>query len=344
MKKVAVCFTPYGKAVIEKLNRAAVEKGIRPAEAWFSMEGVPEEDGFHKITEPLEEWTAKQFADHAAILFVGAVGIAVRAIAPSVKDKLSDSPVIVIDDRGSVVIPILSGHAGGADKFAVIIAELLGATPVITTSTDLHGAFAADVFAKEQGLTIRNRDGIKKVSAKAIAGKRVTLSVKDYPPEEPVDLIVADETDREYDLLLSPKRFVAGIGMKKNTDQAQAEAFFLRILDEQGIGPEDVYALATIDLKEEEPAVRHLCDRFGLPLLTFDAAILRRVKGDFSSSGFVEATVGVDNVCERAAVLAAGSGAELVVRKQTENGITLAIARRRSGGERDHAGDLGKEI
>ena len=334
MKKVAVCFTQYGKAVIEKLNQEAAKQGIKPAVPYISMQDATEEEGFLKIMEPLEEWTANQFRDHNAIIFVGAVGIAVRAIAPSVRNKLSDSPVIVIDDLGRSVIPILSGHVGGADKLAVTIAALLDATPVITTSTDLHGAFAADVFAKEHGLRIRNREGIRKVSAKAIAGKKVTLSVKDYPPKEPVDIIIAEETDREYDLLLSPKRFVVGIGMKKDTDPEQAEAFFCRILQEAEIEPEDVYALATIDLKEEEPAVRCLCDKYGLPLITYDAPLLEKVDGEFSASAFVKKTVGVDNVCERAAVLAAGPGAELIVKKQAESGITLAIARRGLGGEK----------
>ncbi len=330
MKKAAICFTAYGKAVIEKLNRAAVAKGIEPATAYISMKEDDEDGGFIKVTESVEEWVATRFEAHEAIIFVGAVGIAVRAIAPSVKDKLSDSPVIVIDDTGSYVIPILSGHVGGADKIAVTIAELIGAEPVITTSTDLHEAFSADVFARENGLKIRNRDGIRKVSAKAIEGKRVTISVKDYPPEKPVNVIVADDTDREYDLLLSPKKYTVGIGMKKDTDSVRAEEYILRVLKDNAIDMDDVYAVSTIDIKEDEPAVRYICDKYRLPLITFDADLLKKAVGDFSASEFVLNTVGVDNVCERSAVLAAGPGAELIIRKQAENGITLAVAMRRS--------------
>ncbi len=331
MKKAAICFTAYGKAVIEKLNKAASAKGIEPATAYISMQKAPEDDSFIKVTEPLEKWVAERFADNEAIVFVGAVGIAVRAIAPSVKDKLSDSPVIVIDDMGRFVLPILSGHVGGADKIAVTIAELIGAEPVITTSTDLHQAFSADVFARENGLKIRNRDGIRKVSAKAIEGKRVTISVKDYPPTEHVDIIVADDTDREYDLLLSPKKYTVGIGMKKDTDPVRAEEYVLKILKDNDMAIDDVYAIATIDIKEDEPAIRYLCDKYRLPLITFEAEVLKKAEGDFSSSEFVKNTVGVDNVCERAAVLAAGPGAELIIKKQAENGITLAVAKRRRG-------------
>ncbi len=331
MKKVAICFTSYGKALTEKLNREAVSKGIEPVTPYISMEGAPDDPGFIKVTESLEEWTASRFREHAAIIFVGAVGIAVRAIAPSVRDKLSDSPVIVIDDMGRHVIPLLSGHVGGADKMAVTIASLICAEPVITTSTDLHDAFSADVFARENGLKIMNRDGIKKVSAKAIEGKKITLSIKDYPPKEPVDIIVADETDREYDLLLSPRRYVIGIGMKKDTEPDKAEEYILNVLKDNDISVDDVYAVSTIDIKEDEPAIKHICDKYRLPLISFDAGLLAKAEGEFASSEFVRDTVGVDNVCERAAVLAAGPGAELTVRKVAGSGITVAAARRMNG-------------
>ena len=329
MKKVAICFTKDGKKVIEKLNQAAMDKGIEPAKAYICHGDLESCAGFVKVTEPLEKWTSERFAEHARILFVGAVGIAVRAISPFVKDKLTDSAVIVIDDLGRFVIPILGGHAGGANKTAVMIARLIDAVPVITTSTDSHEAFAADVFAGEYGLKIRNRDGIKKVSARAIEGKRVTLSIKDYPPKEPVDVIIADETDREYGLLLSPGRYTLGLGMKRGKDASEAEAFILSVLKDHRIDPDELYAVCTLDRKEQEPAIRSFCDRYRLPLITFDAPLLRKAKGSFASSEFVEKTVGVDNVCERAAVLGAGPGAELVVRKQSGQGITAACALRK---------------
>jgi cobalt-precorrin 5A hydrolase len=328
MKKSAVCFTRYGKELIIRMNKAAEEAGIGPVEAYCSKEICNENDRFFRTYVNLSEWSRQRFEEGSALIFVGAVGIAVRAIADCVRDKLTDSPVIVIDDMGNYVIPILSGHAGGANKLAVILADLIGAHPVITTSTDVHGAFSADVFAREQGLTVRNRDGIRKVSAKAIEGKTVTLSVKDYPPGEPVDIIIADETDREYSLLLSPKKYTLGIGMKKGTDPLNAEAFISGILRINNIITDDIYAVCTIDIKQEEPAIRAFCDKFRLPLITFDAALLSKAEGDFTSSDFVKQTVGVDNVCERAAVLGAGRGASLIVRKTAGEGITVAVAAR----------------
>lgn len=101
-----------------------------------------------------------------ALIFIGACGIAVRAIAPWIMDKLHDSPVLVADEMGKYVIPLLSGHVGGANELAVRLAGALGAIPVITTATDLHDSFAVDIFAKRNDLRICNREGIAKVSAK----------------------------------------------------------------------------------------------------------------------------------------------------------------------------------
>jgi cobalt-precorrin 5A hydrolase len=314
--KTAICFNDKGRAVIERLNREAEKAGIEPAEL---------------SNLSLEDFARRGFEEKRAMIFVGAVGIAVRAISGYVTDKLSDSPVIVIDDNAGFVIPILSGHAGGANKLAVIVAKLLGAVPVITTSTDVNGAFSADVFAKENSLTIRNREGIKKVSAKAIEGKPVTVSIKDYPPKEQVDIILASDTDdidAEYNLLLSPKRYTVGIGTKKGKDPGEAEEFLTGVLEENGIGIEDVYAICSIDLKEKEPALKEFGRKYRIPLITFEASVLECAHGDFTPSEFVKDTTGVDNVCERAAVLGAGPKAELIVKKTKGDGITVAIAKR----------------
>ena len=327
MKKAAICFTKDGKALIERLNERLVEAGLEKVKAYICMEGKEHAEGFEIVTS-LTDWTCRQFEDHNALIFVGAMGIAVRAISSFVKDKLNDSPVIVIDDMARFVIPVIGGHAGGANKLAAIISELIGAEAIITTSTDSHLAFSADVFAVENSLRICNREGIKKVSAKAIEGKPITLSIKDYPPSGHVDIIVANETDREYDLLFAPKRYTVGIGMKKNTDKKKAEAFLLDTLRANSIDIKDVYAFASIDLKEDEEALIYLKNRYSIPLITFDAALLNKLEGDFEASQFVKETVGVDNVCERAAVLSAGSGAGLVIGKKTGEGMTIAVAKR----------------
>jgi len=142
-----------------------------------------------------EEICEAAFRNREALVFIGAAGIAVRFVAPFVRDKLEDPPVLVMDEFGQHVIPLLSGHIGGANALALEIAEAVGAYPVITTATDLNGSFPADLFAKENELAAANREGIAKVSSSALEGRPVTICIKDYPPAGHVDVLIADRED-----------------------------------------------------------------------------------------------------------------------------------------------------
>ncbi len=332
MKKIAICFNENGSEIIKRIKRESIKREIVPPDAYVKSESFIPKDDFIRIETSLAEWTASMFQPGNALIFVGAVGIAVRAISGLPADKLKDCPVIVIDDCSRFVIPVLSGHAGGANKLSMVLADILGAVPVITTSTDVNEAFSIDSYAMEKRLKIVNKEGIKKVSAKALEGRKVTLSIKDFPPKERVDVIVADDTDREYSLLLKPRKYTVGIGMKKGKDPDELEKFFLGTLSDNGIGTEDIYSLCTIDLKEDEPALLKLRDKYRIPVISFDKDILNKAEGDFDGSEFVKKTVGVDNVCERAAIVCAGPGSELVVRKTSRDGMTLSIARRVASG------------
>ena len=128
---------------------------------------------FEKERESAKEFTRRCFAGCDAIVFIGAAGIAVRMIAPLVKAKDTDPAVLVIDEKGRFVIPILSGHIGGANALAMRLATLLHATPVITTATDVNGVFAVDVWATQNGCAIPDTQHIKAVSAALLVGQSV---------------------------------------------------------------------------------------------------------------------------------------------------------------------------
>jgi cobalt-precorrin 5A hydrolase len=328
MNKFALCFSRNGKSIIEKLNAESSKRGLDPVKAYVSSHSGDEWPGFCRIYGSVPEWTRSVFLPGNALIFVGATGIAVRAVAGLINDKLTDCPILVIDDNGRFVIPILSGHAGGANKLAMIISDLIGAIPVITTSTDINDAFSVDSFAVENRLAIPDKRGIKEVSVKALEEKKITLSIKDFPPKEKVDVIIADETDAQYSLLLRPRKYTVGLGMKKDKSKEALEQFFLETLRSLDLDTSDIYALCTIDIKEDEPAIIHLRDKYRLPVLAFDKDILERVTGSFDGSDFVKSVTGVDNVCERAAVAGAGSGSELILKKRARDGMTIAIARR----------------
>lgn len=280
-----------------------------------------------EYVENLKEWTGKQFQQENGILFIGACGIAVRTIAPFLKDKLTDPPVLVMDEAGQFVIPLLSGHVGDANKIAVQLAELTGQAPVITTATDVQGQLAIDVFAKNHDLAIGNRNGIAKVSSKVLEHRKLTLSIApEYASQ--VDIAIQNSCRGAIPLLsLIPREYMLGIGCRKGKDPAEMLHYVETQLEYQKISWKQVRGIATIDLKKEEPAIVQLSYQKHIPLSIFDADTLSRVQGDFAASDFVKQKTGVDNVCERAALAACEGKGKLIMKKKAENGMTLAIAK-----------------
>ena len=101
------------------------------------------------------------------------------------------------------------------------------------------------------------------------------------------------------------------------------ETAFRVFCEERGVVPEAIERAASIELKRDEAGLSRFCEKRGWLLTFYSASALRDVPGDFTPSRFVEAQTGVDNVCERAAVLCGGT---LVEKKYAANGVTFALA------------------
>ncbi|WP_235221445.1 cobalt-precorrin 5A hydrolase [Oscillibacter valericigenes] len=284
----------------------------------------------------LSRWTEEAFASFDALVFVGAVGIAVRAVAPFLKSKARDPAVVAVDECGRFAVPVVSGHLGGANDLAREIAAICGAVPVITTATDVGGLFAVDEWAKRQNCAVTDPHGIKAVSARILAGGTVRVR-SEWPVEgtPPAGVALTDGADldvrvdvrrHEGGLCLAPKALVLGVGCRRGTPRESLETAFRELCGEQNLWPEAVCAAATIDLKAEEPGLLDFCAAHGWPLTCYSAEELRKTEGTFTPSAFVERTTGVDNVCERSAVLAAGG--PLLTGKHAGNGVTMALARK----------------
>ncbi len=124
---------------------------------------------------PVSEWVRRYFYEADALIFVGAAGIAVRAVAPFVESKAYDPAVIAVDEYGKNVIPLLSGHLGGANRMSARIAGITGGNAVITTATDINASFAVDSWAAEQGLKVINPEYIKVISSAVLRGESIVF-------------------------------------------------------------------------------------------------------------------------------------------------------------------------
>lgn len=278
-------------------------------QAWGERLGIAVERG-----TPVTQWASERFDKADALLFIGACGIAVRSIAPLCRSKTTDPAVLVMDEAGRFVIPLLSGHIGGANALAADIAARIGATPVITTATDVRGIPAIDTWAVHNDCAIENPQAIQPVSSALLDDRAVGVMIteRELTPPYPVTLT------------LRPRTLVIGIGCKRGTSAAHIEECVTRFLKDNGLSMLSVRALASIDLKGDEPGLLAFCERFRFPLLTYSAGELMALPGVFSVSEFVRKTTGVDCVCERAAVKASGKG--LLVGKMRFDGVTLALS------------------
>ncbi|MDW5300462.1 MAG: hypothetical protein SA378_10035 [Sedimentibacter sp.] len=154
--------------IIESLKECKIEAFVpeRYVNAGKHVKLIP--DNLYKSTE-------KSFENKDCIIFIGAAGIAVRAIAPFVTSKKTDPAVICMDERGLNVISLLSGHIGGANKLTLKIAHVVGGNPIITTGTDVNDKFAVDEWATNKNLYIVSLKEAKDIAADIIEDKKIGL-------------------------------------------------------------------------------------------------------------------------------------------------------------------------
>jgi cobalt-precorrin 5A hydrolase len=303
-----LAFTRAGAALAGKIAAAL------DGQAWASAQYAS--GAILPLELPVSAWTHEHFAGSSALIFVSACGIAVRAVAPCLKSKASDPAVLCLDDQGRHVISLLSGHLGGANELALKVASLTGGEAVITTATDVHGAEAVDVWARDHSCAIENISAVKYISAAVLDGRKVGVAVTEQLQPAPWPTT----------LWLRPKNLVLGAGCKRGTPLESLHGAAQDFLRGAGVSELSLRAVASIDLKADEQGLNALAAGFGVPFLTYSAEKLMQVPGKFSASEKVLAVTGTDNVCERAAVLASGMG-PLLRSKTIYPGITLALAR-----------------
>ena len=316
LRAAIFCFSDRGAALAERIA------GLFPGARTVRPRG------------DLAARTAECFRECDALIFVGAAGIAVRAIAPHVAAKTADPAVIVADDCGRHVVSLLSGHIGGANRLTRQIAARIGAEPVVTTATDVNQRFSIDEWAARRGLSIESMDAAKRFSAEIL--RRDLPLTGDFPVDGPLpagvfpgaegDVGAAISCYRKHPFavtaLLSPRIVHLGIGCKRG---AGAEAIAAAV-DGLNLAPGAIVRAASIDVKAHEPGLLAFCRARGIEIRFYSAAELSAAEGEFTPSEFVKKTVGVDNVCERAAAVSAGPGAKIFIRKTRGDGVTVAAA------------------
>jgi precorrin-4 C11-methyltransferase len=315
---------------------------------------------------PLSAQMGGLFAHYDHLVFFLATGAVTRLIAPYIQDKTSDPGVVTVDEAGHFVIALLSGHQGGANALARTVAGHLGATPVITTASDVIGSLSPDLLTETLGWVPEPETHLKAAAAALVNGEPVAIVQEIGTPGSwlnqwglPTHVSVAYQatqlsphahpfrqvwwiTDRvkealdrsvaEQTLWFRPPSLVLGVGCERGILLAALEDGLDRFLHEHGIAKASLTALASLDRKADETAIVALAQKHGWQTFFYAAEDLAQVPGTRRPSQVVEACVGTPGVSEPAALKAAQTDRLLVEKQvvtsaQSDKRMTFAVAR-----------------
>jgi len=348
MNLAILAITPNGADLARRLGTL-----LSGVEVWLP-ERFRTDDACRYYREPLNVRIATLFEQFEGLICIMATGIVVRLLAQHLRGKQHDPAVVVLDEAGQFAISLLSGHLGGANSLAEEIGHALGATPVITTATDVNQLCAWDEAARTAGLLVEPVSHIKHLNRMLLEGERVAL----VDPERRMDTHYADNRrvvtcqsrqdalecqphgivwvgrdqipglkDEPHWLALRPRDLVVGIGCNRDTSTAEIARAVDVTLADAGLSTASLCSVASIDAKRDEVGLLDFATGRELPIVFYSSADLNEVDVPGTPSPYVLAAVGAKGVCEPAAVLAAGSGPLLVPKRKLGN-VTVAVAQK----------------
>jgi cobalt-precorrin 5A hydrolase len=331
-----VALTPRGR-----------ELGLRLAQALGQGEVVLAEG---RLRQTLTE----SFAAGRPLICIVALGIVVRLLGPLLRDKMSEPAVLVVDEAGRFVVPVLGGHAAGANALAARLAETIGAVPVLTTASDALGLPAVDLIGRDWGWQIEGRAHLTALAAAVVRGQPVgvwqeagrrdwcepfgawpasLIRLDSWPPAGRwAGLLVISDRALPIEgnapvVVYRPPTLVLGVGCRRGVPCSEIEEMFQAVCREQAVSPLSLGLVATASLKADEPGLIEFAARHGVRLQTYTLEELAAVGPLPTPSEAVRARIGIAGVAEPAALLAAQTRT-LLMPKRRGRRVTMALARR----------------
>lgn len=278
------------------------------------------------IENKLQDFYGSIFLKYDTFLFIMAVGIAVRTIAPFIKSKDTDPAILSMDEEANFIIPILSGHLGGANEKAIFLSKILRAFPVITTASDVSGKIAVDTIAMKINGKIKSLEDAKKVTSLIVAGKKVNIKIPDnMERENPSGIILVSNKNNIEISQIIPQNIIIGIGCKKNKEGEKIIEAIKDSLIKYNLSEKSIKVFTTIDIKKDEVGIREAGKYFDREVKIISSEEIKKIEKYFIQSDFVKNTVGVGAVSAPSAYLASSKKGKFLAEKLKYDGITISI-------------------
>ncbi len=325
-----------GRGGLEVAKRIAA--GIPDADLYGPSQRTPAEPGL-SLYRDFAATLRDLFAGGRPIVALCSSGIVIRVLAPLLRDKESEPPVVAVAEDGSVAVPLLGGHHG-ANRLARRIAVTLGCPAAITTAGDARFQLALD--DPPPGWRVRNPDTAKAVVSALLEGRDVALTVEAPQPvwltaggasfasrgEHEVRVTDRADPGTATRLVIHPKVLALGVGCERGAEPEEVIDLVTTTLARHDLAPGAIACVVSLDLKAAEPAIHALAAQLGAPARFFPASRLEAETSRLANpSAAVFAVTGCHGVAEGAALAAAGSTGELVVAKTRSERATCALAR-----------------
>lgn len=293
------------------------------------------------------------FKTKDALICIFSLGAVIRIVAPHLIDKKSDPAVIVIDDRANHVISALSGHLGGANALARMVASFLGSQPVITTAADVNETIAVDLVGREFGWTIENFDTVTKVSAMMVNEEKIAIyqdagernwwhaqlpknvdiidsidQIKSPQFKAALvisDRIISDPETRSRAVIYRPKSLVVGIGLHWDTSKDAIEFGIKTVFNEKGLAFQSIRNISSINREAKVKGLAEFSRQYNIPVEIYDKEKLASVSVP-NPSETVQKFEGTPSVSEASSLLSS-IGVLIVTKQKFPPNLTVAVCR-----------------
>ena len=280
------------------------------------------------------------FPTYNCIIGIMATGIMIRNVCSFLRNKKDDPSVLIIDEKGKHVISLISGHLGGGNEFSMKIANIIHGESIITTATDINNKFGVDCIARKYYFEIDDISKIKTINSALLNNKIVQISInskykfiwEDLDIKKSYNKINTKSSNLTVSfgsviIELKPKKIVVGLGSRKNIETSSVVEAIKSTLNILNLPVERIDSIATGQMKENEIGIIAAAKEFGLPLEIIPNNSIKYFKSeDIKISDFVIDKFGLPGVCEPSSLIAAGEGSNLIFRKTSYNGVTVAVA------------------